>query len=117
MGGGAGTDDIDLLVHDAERRLRSSKLGANATLGKLPVIFLTGEPGSIKTTTVVHSGLDPELLAGHAYQDNNILPTQTANIWYTRQAVFVDCAGDLLDDPKRWAVWSVSYSPAAFRAP
>lgn len=102
-GGGGATDDIDLLVHDAERRLRSSKLGANATLGKLPVIFLAGEPGSIKTTTVVHSGLDPELLAGHAYQDNNILPTQTANIWYTRQAVFVDCAGDLLDDPKRWA--------------
>ena len=101
--GGAGAEDVNLLVHDAERRLRSSKLGANATLGRQPVIFLTGEPGSVKTTTVVHSGLDPELLAGHAYQDNNILPTQTANIWYTRQAVFVDCGGDLLDDPGRWA--------------
>jgi len=101
--GGAGAEDINLLVHDAERRLRSSKLGANATLGRQPVIFLAGETGSVKTTTVVHSGLDPELLAGHAYQDNNILPTQTANIWYTRQAVFVDCAGDLLDDPGRWA--------------
>jgi len=100
--GGAGAEDVNLLVHDAERRLRSSKLGANATLGKQPAIFLIGEAGSVKTTTVVHSGLDPELLAGHAYQDNNILPTQTANIWYSRQAVFVDCGGDLLDDPGRW---------------
>ena len=100
--GGAGAEDVNLLVHDAERRLRSSKLGANATLGKQPAIFLVGEAGSVKTTTVVHSGLDPELLAGHAYQDSTILPTQTANIWYTRQAVFVDCGGDLLDDPGRW---------------
>src|SRR5580765_3704529 len=52
--------DIDLVVHDAVRRLRSSSQGAGASLTKLPVIILLGEPGSIKTTTIVNSGLDPE---------------------------------------------------------
>ncbi len=94
--------DIDLVVHDAVRRLRSSSQSAGATLTKSPVIILLGEPGSIKTTTIVNSGLDPELLAGQVYQDNNILATQTANIWYTRQALFVDCGGGLASDPSRW---------------
>lgn len=94
--------DVDLIVHDAVRRLRSSSQ-AGASLSKSPVIILLGEPGSIKTTTVVNSGLDPELLAGQVYQDNNILPTQTANIWYTREALFVDCGGSLASDPGRWS--------------
>jgi type VI secretion system protein ImpL len=93
--------DVDLIVHDAVRRLRSSSQ-SGASLSKSPVIILIGEPGSIKTTTVVNSALDPELLAGQVYQDNNILPTQTANIWYTRQALFVDCGGSLASDSGRW---------------
>ena len=94
--------DVDLVIHDAVRRLRSSSQ-AGASLSKSPVIILIGEPGSTKTTTIVNSGLDPELLAGQVYQDNNILPTQTANIWYTRQALFVDCGGGLASDPGRWS--------------
>jgi type VI secretion system protein ImpL len=99
---GGATSDVDLLVHEAVRRLRGSNLGSGASLGKLPMIFFLGETGSVKTTTIVQSGLDPELLAGHAYQDSNILPTQIANIWYTRQSVFVDCGGDLISEPGRW---------------
>src|SRR5215469_1762857 len=49
---GAGTKDIDLLVHEAARRLKSSTLGRGASLGNLPLVFLIGEPGSTKTTTV-----------------------------------------------------------------
>ncbi len=94
--------DVDLIIHDAVRRLRSSSQ-PGASLSKSPVMILIGEPGSIKTTTIVNSGLDPELLAGQAYQDNNVLPTQTANIWYTRQALFVDCGGSLASDPGRWS--------------
>ena len=98
----SGTAEIDLLVHDAVRRLKSSTLGRGATLGKLPVVFLLGDSGSTKTTTIIHSALEPELLSGHVYQDNNILPTRISNIWYTRQAIFVDPAGDLLGQPNRW---------------
>jgi type VI secretion system protein ImpL len=104
-GGGSdssGTADVDLLVREAVRRLKSSTLGRGATLGKLPVVFLLGDSGSTKTTTIIHSALDPELLSGHVYQDNNILPTRISNIWYSPQAVFVDPAGDLLGQPHRW---------------
>lgn len=99
---GSATKDIDLLVHEAVQRLKKSALGRGATLGNLPLVFLVGEPGSTKTTTVINSALDPELLAGQVYQDNNVLPTRVGNIWYSRAAVFVDPAGNLLSQPSRW---------------
>jgi len=85
----AGADDIDLVVREAVRRLRSSTLGRGANLGNLPLVFVLGDSGATKTTTVIHSALDPELLAGHVYQDTTVLPTRLLNIWYTRQAIFV----------------------------
>src|ERR1022692_3114874 len=39
-GDSSGTAEVDLLVRDAVRRLKSSTLGRGATLGKLPVVFL-----------------------------------------------------------------------------
>lgn len=98
----AGSDDINLLVREAGRRLKSSTLGRGARLRNLPLVFVLGESGATKTTTVIHSALDPELLAGHVYQDTNVLPTRLLNIWYTRQAIFVDPAGNLLTEPERW---------------
>jgi type VI secretion system protein ImpL len=97
-----GTDDIDLVVREAVRRLKSSTLGRGANLGNLPLVFVLGDSGATKTTTVIHSALDPELLAGHVYQDTTVLPTRLLNIWYTRQAIFVDPAGELLRQPPRW---------------
>jgi len=96
------SDDLDVLVHEAIRRLKASTLGRGASLGNLPLVFLLGESGSTKTTTIIHSALDPELLAGQVYQDNNIVATRVANIWYTRQAIFVDPAGGLLTESGRW---------------
>jgi type VI secretion system protein ImpL len=98
----AASDDLDVLVHEAVRRLKSSTLGRGAKLGNLPLVFLLGDSGSTKTTTIIHSALDPELLAGHVYQDNHIVATRVANIWYTRQAIFVDPAGSLLAESGRW---------------
>ena len=98
----SGSADIDLVVAEAIRRLKSSTLGRGTNLGNLPLVFLLGESGSTKTTTIIHSALDPELLAGHVYQDNKILSTRVANIWYTREAIFVDPAGSLLALAGRW---------------
>ena len=103
QGEGDDTEDVDHLVHDAVRKLRASSLGRGASLGKLPLVFLVGETGSAKTHTIVNSGLDPELLSGHVYQDNQILPTRTANFWYTRYAVFADVAGSVLRDKNKWS--------------
>src|SRR5689334_18646017 len=67
--GAPESGEIDALVREAEGKLAAARSGK---IGSLPAIFLIGEPGSTKTSTVVHSGLDPELLAGQVYQENTV---------------------------------------------
>src|SRR3954453_4761763 len=78
--GGAGTEEVDSLVREAERRLAASK--QSDRLVNLPVFFLAGDSGSTKTSIMLNAGLEPELLAGLVYRDNNLVPTRTANLWF-----------------------------------
>lgn len=112
----AETDDIDQLVGEAVRRLKQSTLGKGTDLSRLPLVYVLGDPGSTKTTVVIHSALDAELLAGQVYRDSEVLPTSTGNIWYTRQAIFVDPAGELMGQPKRWQRLVKLLKPARFSA-
>jgi type VI secretion system protein ImpL len=95
-------DEIDALVREAENRLAASNLAKGATLMNLPVVFVIGDAGSTKTSTILHSGLDPELLAGSVYQDTTVVPTRLANIWFARGMIFVEAGGRLLSQPERW---------------
>jgi len=95
-------DEIDALVREAETRLASSNLARGSKLANLPMIFVIGDSGSTKTSTIVNSGLDPELLAGNVYQDTNVVSTRLANIWFARGMIFVEAGGKLLADPQRW---------------
>ncbi|MCS7026869.1 MAG: hypothetical protein NZV14_18890 [Bryobacteraceae bacterium] len=98
-----GAGDIDLLVKDAEAKLQASRLGPKATMSGLPVIFLVGDQNSTKTTVMVHSGLEPELLAGQIYQqDNLIVPTRSANFWFAKKAIFVEAGGPLWGNDAAW---------------
>jgi type VI secretion system protein ImpL len=99
---GAGGDEIEVLIREAEKRLQSSQLGKAARIGTLPVILLLGESGSAKTSVVLRSGLEPELLAGQAVQDNAPVPTRVANLWYTRQFIFAEAGGSLTADAGSW---------------
>lgn len=100
---GEGADpELDVLIRDASNRLRASKLGRGGSLGNQPLIFVIGDQGTTKTTTIVHSGLEAELLSGHVFQDNVILPTRAANFWYTRQGVLLDVGAPVLSQPDRW---------------
>jgi type VI secretion system protein ImpL len=100
---GGEADEADSVIRDAEARLAASRLGPGARLSQIPVVFVIGPPGSAKTTAMVHSGLEPELLAGQVYQENAIAPTRSVNLWFARQTVFVEVAGRLLAEPDRWA--------------
>ncbi len=95
-------DELEQLFREAETRLAKSRLGSGAKLSTLPVFFVMGERGSTKTTTVLHSGLDPELIAGQVYQDNNVVPTAAANLWFARDAVLFEPATVILEDEPRW---------------
>jgi type VI secretion system protein ImpL len=95
--------DIDLLIRDAESKLAAAQLEKGARLGHLPAILLIGDTGSAKTSTMVASGLDPELLAGQVYQESNLVPTRAANLWYAKHAIFVEAAGKTIAEPGGWA--------------
>jgi|CZLA01.1.fsa_nt_gi type VI secretion system protein ImpL len=94
--------EIDALLNQADQRLKAAKLTAGASLRTLPLVFLLGEPNSAKTSTVLHSGLDPELLAGVVYRETETVPTNTLNIWFARGTVFIEIGGAILADARLW---------------
>jgi type VI secretion system protein ImpL len=98
----SANDEVALLVRDAEAKLAAAKLGPGARVGNLPVYILMGDPSTAKTSAMLHSGLEPELLAGQVYQNSNIAPTRSANLWFSRRSVFVEAGGRLLADLPSW---------------
>ncbi len=88
--GSDGANEIDVLLNDANRKLRSSQRRGPKSLDGLPLLYLLGDAGSAKTTTVVRSGLDPELIAGTAPREGDVSPTPLLNLWFTRQAAILE---------------------------
>ena len=97
-----GQDDIGALFREAERKLSAARLPHGARIGNLPAILLLGEPGSVKTSALLNSGIEAELLAGHIYQDGKIAPTRLANLWFSRGTIFVEAGGALLGSSGAW---------------
>ena len=102
MGAPVSADEISLLIKETETKLAGAKLAQGSHVGNLPVFLLMGDPGSAKTSTVLNSGLEQELLAGQVYQNNNVVPTRAANIWFSRKVLFVEAGGLLPPDTSKW---------------
>lgn len=100
--GGRQEDEILVALRAAQERLRSSRLAEGGSLGTLPVVLVLGPQGSAKTTSVMHSGLEPELLAGEVYRGDAIAPTRAVNVWYAGRSVFVEAGGGIGADAGRW---------------
>jgi type VI secretion system protein ImpL len=107
----AADPEIETVIREAQTRLAQTA-GRDAKLIQLPVFFIVGETGSAKTSTIIHSGIEPDLLAGQVYQDSIVTPTRPANIWLAQKSAFVEVGGTLLSDPDRWAELVKSFSPA-----
>jgi type VI secretion system protein ImpL len=86
---GGATGELDVLLNDANRKLRESQQGAK-TLDAVPLIYILGESGAAKTTTVIRSGLDPELVAGAAVREGEPVSTAVINLWFTRMAALLE---------------------------
>ncbi|HWY67386.1 MAG TPA: ImcF-related family protein [Terriglobales bacterium] len=97
----AGTE-IDVLLREADRKLKASR-AASATIASMPVIFILGESGSAKTSVMLHSGLEPELLAGQVYDGSDIASTSFLNVWFARKTVFIEVSAKISSDPPSWA--------------
>ncbi len=86
---GADTGELDVLLNDANRKLRESQQGAKSLDG-LPLVYILGDTGAAKTTTVLQSGLDPELVAGTASREGDSGPTPVLNLWFTRLSALLE---------------------------
>ncbi len=99
--GGEG-EEIEILVRQAEAKLGSAQLQKGAKIGTLPLILIMGESASTKTTTLLHSGLEPELLAGQLYKEGAVVPTRAANLWFSHRTLFVEGGGGILQNTQSW---------------
>src|SRR5579864_1001372 len=99
---GPAHQEIDALIRDAEAKLAAARIEGGAKLSNLPAILLIGEAGSTKTSTMMHSGLEPELIAGQVFQDTAVVPTRSANLWFARRAIFAEAGARLMADNAGW---------------
>jgi len=112
--GADGASETDPLIRDANARLAQSKAGTG--IANLPMIFVIGDRGTAKTSTILQSGIEPELLAGQVYQDNAVTPTRTANIFYARGTVFVEAGGAVLGNPQAWSRLVAKLQPGKLKS-
>lgn len=112
----AREDKLGAIFRAARKRLAASPKAQEKNLRKLPTVLVLGPRGASKTTVVVESGLNTELLEGDPHQGDAVAPTEIANLWYAEDTVFVEAGGALLDDPEKWEALLSHTQPARFRA-
>lgn len=98
----AREDQISHAFTAARKRLAASGRAESPKIGALPLVLLLGPQGSTKTTAVVRSGLEPELLAGEVHQGDAVVPTESVNLWFAENTVLLEAGGRLLDQEERW---------------
>lgn len=99
----AGNEDIDHTVSAARSRLAASSIAEKSAFGTMPMLLIMGPEGSAKTTSVVRSGVEAELLAGEVARGDVVAPTPTVNVWYAQRAIVLEAGGKLLEEPARWS--------------
>ena len=97
-----GGSDLHTLLHDAERQLATAQRSGPKSLDSVPLLYVLGEANSAKTTAVLKSGFDPELLAGQVYRDQDVIATPVVNLWYAQACVFVEAGDAIRKTPALW---------------
>jgi type VI secretion system protein ImpL len=109
---GTPASGIDAILAAARAALVSKRGGgATPNFGAMPALLVIGPQGSTKTTTVVRSGLEPELLAGDVFRGETVAPTAAANLWFTQNTLVVEAGGPLSNDIPAWQRLITSLRP------
>jgi type VI secretion system protein ImpL len=95
--------EIETTLAAAEAQLARAKVTKNPSLAALPTIIVAGPEGSAKTTAVVRSGVNPELLAGEVFRGETVAPTRNVNVWYGRNVAFVEASGAVTGEAAAWS--------------
>ncbi|HEX4809367.1 MAG TPA: type VI secretion protein IcmF/TssM N-terminal domain-containing protein [Bryobacteraceae bacterium] len=85
-------------------------------INTLPSVFILGDTGTAKTSAIAKSGLEPDLLAGYAYEDYVIAPTRALNVWYARQTLYIDPAGAVISEPSVRKKLFQKFAPVRFKS-
>ena len=112
---GGATGELDLLLNDANRKLRAAQQGGK-TLDLLPVLYILGEAGSAKTTHVMRSGLEAELLSGTLPQEGQSGATPVANVWFTSATAIVETGESVRQSSQLLARLIDRTRPRAYRS-
>ncbi|HTR78823.1 MAG TPA: ImcF-related family protein [Gemmatimonadaceae bacterium] len=120
IGSGAGKlsaleREVDAVIAAANAQLHRAGIAGRAPLKRLPLVVVVGPEGSAKTTSVVRSGMAPELLAGDVFRGETVAPTRTANLWFAKKNVFVEIGGALVE-PGAWNRLIGAIRPRSFVA-
>ena len=96
--------EIDQLFSAARTQLASAKAAGtkDARFATMPAVLLLGPEGSTKTTAVLRSGLEPELIAGEATQGDAVVPTKTANLWLAQGTLFAEAGSAVFAATESW---------------
>ena len=109
--------EVEQVLATARTQLAASNAGArDARFSKLPVVIVLGPANSTKTTTVVRSGLEPELLAGEALRGESVAPTRTTNVWFSQGTIFAEAGSPVLAAPETWKRFVRALRPRSFVA-
>ena len=100
--GSSEPDAIEGLLTEARKRLMSAGVSGRGALSKLPLVYILGPGGSTKTTLLLQSGLEAEHLAGDIETGEGVAPTENLNVWYHKDHVFVEVAGQIAAEPARF---------------
>lgn len=111
-----GGGDLDSLLRAAEKQLATAQRTGPKSIDALPLLYILGEANSAKTTAVIKSGLDPELLAGQVYRDQDIVTTPVVNLWYANSCVFAEAGDAVRKAPVLWSRLIRKSRPKAIRS-
>ena len=113
------TENVDALTHllrDAQAGLSTSQRATMRSLESAPLLYILGPANSAKTTAVLRSGLEPELLAGQVHRDLGVVPTALANLWYTEQGIVLEAGDALRERDGLWNTLLRRTRPRLFRS-
>ena len=89
--------EIEFSFSEATKRMQAAGV---KNINTLASVFILGDAGTAKTSVIAKSGLEPDLLAGYAYEEYVIAPTRSLNLWFARQTLYIDPAGAVISDPE-----------------
>jgi type VI secretion system protein ImpL len=111
-------DTPEALLAEAQKRMAKVApmlgLEPNTPLHGLPLFLLFGAEGSGKTSLMLASGINLELLAGQVARDAAIVPTASGNVWLAGNGLVVEEGGRFLAaEPARWIRFLQTFCPPA----